>query len=114
MVDYDLKDDSQKNYQDDDKKCYPKRGSNQTPYQKIEFEIRKDSEFWPPITASNDQSNPIVQNSNPKGDTENQNQSTVNETKADIRANGDNFEMSIQKQQKNKIGEKLFDQFTKI
>jgi hypothetical protein len=33
-------------------KCYPKRGSNQTPYQKIESQIRKDAHFWPPITPN--------------------------------------------------------------
>jgi hypothetical protein len=30
-------------------KCYPKKSSNKTPYQKIEFEIRKNI-HWPPIT----------------------------------------------------------------
>lgn len=50
LVDYDLK---EKKLDDNDNKlkCIPKRGSNQTPYQKIEFEIRKDAGFWPPITA---------------------------------------------------------------
>ena len=33
-------------------KCMPKRGTNQTPYQKIEFQLRKDAHFWPPITAA--------------------------------------------------------------
>jgi hypothetical protein len=31
-------------------KCYPKRGANQTPYQKIESQIREQAHFWPPIT----------------------------------------------------------------
>lgn len=35
-----------------DMRCYPKRGNNQTPYQKIESQLRKDAHFWPPITPA--------------------------------------------------------------
>ena len=35
---------------EDQRKCYPKRGTNIMPYQKIEFELRKDAHVWPPIT----------------------------------------------------------------
>ncbi|CAF0715730.1 unnamed protein product [Brachionus calyciflorus] len=51
LVNYDVKEDSLKLDDDNKYKCYPKRGSNQTPYQKIEFEIRKDAAHWPPITS---------------------------------------------------------------
>jgi hypothetical protein len=33
-------------------KCYPKK-SKKAPYQKIEFQIRKDTHWWPPITPAN-------------------------------------------------------------
>jgi hypothetical protein len=32
-------------------KCYPKRTTNQMPYQKIENELRKNTQ-WPPITPN--------------------------------------------------------------
>ena len=34
-------------------KCYPKRATNQMPYQKIEKEIRLNKQ-WPPITEVNE------------------------------------------------------------
>lgn len=53
--------------EDEDKmKCYPKRAANQTPYQKIEFEIRKKP-HWPPITPAENaitSTNQIAKNQN--------------------------------------------------
>jgi hypothetical protein len=51
LMNYDIKEEQKKSLKEDDldKKCYPKRASNQMPYQKIEIEIRKDA-HWPPIT----------------------------------------------------------------
>lgn len=54
LMNFDIRDEHVKHARDDDlqKKCYPKRAANQTPYQKIEFELRKDA-HWPPITHNN-------------------------------------------------------------
>ena len=43
---------------EDQRKCYPKRNTNFTPYQKIELELRKDAHVWPPITKPIDSSMP--------------------------------------------------------
>lgn len=61
-MNFDIKDEHVKHARDDDlqKKCYPKRANNQMPYQKIEFELRKDA-HWPPIT--NNATNHILQHS---------------------------------------------------
>jgi hypothetical protein len=59
---------SPKNVEDDDvnkMKCYPNK-SNKAPYQKIEFQLRKDR-HWPPITpasAATVNENNTVNNSN--------------------------------------------------
>ena len=56
MVNYEAQDkEKNKAIQDESqRKCYPKKSSNQMPYQRIEFEIRKDA-HWPPITTISDQ-----------------------------------------------------------
>ena len=53
LMNYDIPDKKKprKDLDDEDqRKCYPKRGTNIMPYQKIEFELRKDAHVWPPIT----------------------------------------------------------------
>jgi hypothetical protein len=62
MIDFDAKNvDKHKQSQEDPKqlKCYPKRGTNQPPYQIIEHQLRKDAHFWPPITTPNNSQVPI-------------------------------------------------------
>lgn len=115
-------------------KCYPKRGSNQTPYQKIEFEIRKDADFWPPITApapTNVNENPAPINKVQSHNVVNEvsNPSELNRTNSSIKKQthsqvhhskpGDDnnyFEMSIQSRnsKSRKNSEHIYDQFTKI
>lgn len=52
---------------EEDRKCYPIKASNQMPYQKIESQIRKDTD-WPPISrvppADHHNSAPIVTTTN--------------------------------------------------
>ena len=55
LINYDLKDKENKltaEEEDNKLKCYPNRGSNKAPYQKIEFQIQKEP-HWPPITHQN-------------------------------------------------------------
>lgn len=57
-MNHEIKDEQTKYVKEDDlqKKCYPKRNNNQMPYQKIEFELRKDT-HWPPITNNSTTTN---------------------------------------------------------
>lgn len=74
MIDSDFslhsKDDSphkSNSLKEEDRKCYPIKASNQMPYQKIESQIRKDTD-WPPIShvppADHHNSAPIITTTN--------------------------------------------------
>lgn len=65
LIDYDIKDELHKLEDESEYKCYPKKGSNKTPYQKIEIEIRKDAPYWPPITKSSDHDSNHIPNGKP-------------------------------------------------
>ena len=63
MINFNMKNEDKHKKNDDkfnehEKKCYPKRGNSQAPYQKIEFQIRQDAHFWPPITPNAPQNGP--------------------------------------------------------
>ena len=73
LVNYDLKGKENKlnaeEEEDNKLKCYPVRGSNKTPYQKIEFQIQKEP-HWPPITPqtqTNNTNSNISSNANANG-----------------------------------------------
>ena len=98
MVDYDIKE----NKLDEDNKkfkCIPKSGSNQMPYQKIEFEIRKDAGFWPPITAPSNHDTQTPANANHNVVNEiNLNRSNSNRShRANRNNNSNEYEMTTEK-----------------
>jgi hypothetical protein len=103
-------------------KCYPKK-SNKAPYQKIEFQIRKDT-HWPPITPNVDD-NPtkvMAANGEAKHTAEINNNSIVVNSKEETSHKlhnllSRNLSSSSSKKKPrfdDSIEMKYFDEFTKI
>lgn len=97
MIDYDTKDDSHKLEDESEYKCYPKKGSNKTPYQKIEIEIRKDAPHWPPITESSDQDSNHIPNGKPIQINENKNPTFIRALSGTEKKLSEEFEMVAEK-----------------
>lgn len=139
-MNHDIKDEHVKHAKDDlQKKCYPKRTNNQMPYQKIEFELRKDA-HWPPISnnATTTQTNVVLNEKNTneivsanlvsssRSNSNNHlNRSESNKLKKHTKLDDTNFEMKITANDKLiyeldsndipiKISPNLNDQYTKI
>ena len=107
-------------------KCYPKK-SNKAPYQKIEFQIRKDT-HWPPITPADNKTNALAANGETKHTAEINNNSIVVNSKEETSGGSShnhklhnllsrNLSSSSSKKKPrfdDSIEMKYFDEFTKI
>lgn len=107
---------------EEDRKCYPKRASNQMPYQKIEHQIRNDTD-WPPISpatptpTSNNHNTTLTTTLPPTTQTNTKfidvNPSMVNSTPivANANMNGNQFELRTYNERHTPVNERIDTEF---